>query len=145
MDRSMLCGFTPRPTDNAPCGSKSTSSTRRPYSASAAPRLIAVVVLPTPPFWLHIEITLAQPCWVSGRGSGRWGVGRPVGPRTAVATAPRSSGSSGKGIGSRMLTSAGWRAPSPRGGAPLLVEAGGLTTGGLFPPPPPRGEGGGPP
>ena len=43
----------PSPTDSAPCGSKSTSSTRRPSSASAAPRLIVEVVLPTPPFWLH--------------------------------------------------------------------------------------------
>mgnify|MGYP003694575425 CR=1 FL=1 len=38
------CGFTPRPTDSEPCGSKSTSSTCRPSSASAAPRLIVVVV-----------------------------------------------------------------------------------------------------
>src|SRR5687767_8509645 len=30
----------------------STSTTRRPCSASAAPRLAQVVVLPTPPFWL---------------------------------------------------------------------------------------------
>ena len=41
-----------------------------------------VVVLPTPPFWLHIEITRAGPCWVSGWGSGRCGIGRPVGPMT---------------------------------------------------------------
>ena len=54
--RSRLCGLTPRPTDSAPCGSKSTSSTRRPYSASAAPRLMVDVVLPTPPFWLHIAM-----------------------------------------------------------------------------------------
>ena len=56
MVRSISCGLRPRPTDSEPCGSKSTSSTLRPYSASAAPRLIVVVVLPTPPFWLHIEI-----------------------------------------------------------------------------------------
>ena len=35
----------------------------RPYSASAAPRLIVVVVLPTPPFWLHIAMIRAGPCW----------------------------------------------------------------------------------
>ena len=46
--RSSSCGLTPRPTDRAPCGSKSSSSTRRPSSASAAPRLIVVVVLPDP-------------------------------------------------------------------------------------------------
>ena len=37
---SRVCGLTPRPTDSEPCGSKSTSSTLRPTSASAAPRLI---------------------------------------------------------------------------------------------------------
>ncbi|SKS73688.1 Uncharacterised protein [Mycobacteroides abscessus subsp. abscessus] len=51
----------PRPADSAPCGSRSTSSTRRPYPASAAPRLMVDVVFPTPPFWLHIAITLAGP------------------------------------------------------------------------------------
>ena len=50
---SRVCGLTPRPTESEPCGSKSTRSTFRPSSARAAPRLIAVVVLPTPPFWLH--------------------------------------------------------------------------------------------
>ena len=70
MVRSISCGFSPRPTDSEPCGSKSTSSTLRPYSASEAPRLIVVVVLPTPPFWLHIETTRAGPCSVSCRGSG---------------------------------------------------------------------------
>jgi hypothetical protein len=54
-------GLTPRPTDSAPCGSKSTSRTRRPYSASAAPRLMVDVVLPTPPFWLHIAMIFAGP------------------------------------------------------------------------------------
>src|SRR3954466_10049152 len=33
-------------------GSRSMSSVRLPRSASAAARLMAVVVLPTPPFWL---------------------------------------------------------------------------------------------
>ena len=37
--------------DALPCGSKSTSSTRYPRDATDAARLIAVVVLPTPPFW----------------------------------------------------------------------------------------------
>src|SRR6478735_5394986 len=35
-----------------PCGSRSTSRILRRVSASAAARLTAVVVLPTPPFWL---------------------------------------------------------------------------------------------
>ena len=58
---SRVCGLTPRPTDSEPCGSKSTSSTFRPSSASAAPRLIALVVFPTPPFWLHIAMMIAGP------------------------------------------------------------------------------------
>src|SRR5262249_7720374 len=69
-------------TDRAPCGSKSTSSTRRPCSASAAPRLIVVVVLPTPPFWLQMAAILAGPCESTGSGSGNTGMGRPVGPST---------------------------------------------------------------
>src|SRR4051794_38967736 len=48
------------------------SSTRRPYSTRAAPRLMVDVVLPTPPFWLHIAMMRAGP-WppVNGGGSGR--------------------------------------------------------------------------
>ena len=80
MLRSSVCGLMPRPTDNEPCGSKSTSSTLRPSSASDAPRLMVVVVLPTPPFWLHMAITTAGPCPDSGSGSGSSGHGRPVGP-----------------------------------------------------------------
>src|SRR3954469_5301162 len=79
MVSSIWCGFRPRPTDNDPCGSKSTSSTLRPNSASEAPRLIVVVVLPTPPFWLHIEITRAWVGPLTGAGSGKSGIGRPVG------------------------------------------------------------------
>src|SRR5881275_2274975 len=59
MVRSRWCDATPSPTLSAPCGSKSTSRTRRPYSVSAAPRLMVEVVFPTPPFWLHRAITRA--------------------------------------------------------------------------------------
>src|SRR5688572_21301039 len=41
----------PRPVEALPCGSRSITSTLR-FAASAVARLIAVVVLPTPPFWL---------------------------------------------------------------------------------------------
>ena len=75
----------PRPTDSEPCGSKSTSSTLRPSSASAAPRLIVVVVLPTPPFWLHIAMMRALPWIEMTRGSGSAGQGRPVGPGSPTA------------------------------------------------------------
>src|SRR5579875_1119984 len=37
-----------------PCGSRSISRTRNFWLAKATARLIAVVVLPTPPFWLAI-------------------------------------------------------------------------------------------
>src|SRR5690242_3452048 len=47
----------PSPVEALPCGSRSTMSTCSPMAASAVPRLIAVVVLPTPPFWLAIEST----------------------------------------------------------------------------------------
>ena len=49
-----------------PCGSRSMTSTRSPCWASAAAMFTAVVVLPTPPFWLATTITRV---W-SGRGSG---------------------------------------------------------------------------
>src|SRR5205085_48615 len=42
-------------------GSRSTSRTRFPSSARPADRLIAVVVLPTPPFWLAIAMTIRPP------------------------------------------------------------------------------------
>src|SRR5579875_47718 len=38
------------------------------------------VVLPTPPFWLHIATTFAGPCEVRGLGSGITRGGRPVRP-----------------------------------------------------------------
>ena len=47
----------PRPLVAFPWGSISTSSTRRPMLARQAPTLTAVVVLPTPPFWLTIAKT----------------------------------------------------------------------------------------
>src|SRR5437868_6219720 len=43
---------TPRPVEALPCGSTSRISTFSPTAARAVPRLMAVVVLPTPPFWL---------------------------------------------------------------------------------------------
>src|SRR5947208_11273038 len=40
-----------------PCGSISTSNTLRPAAARYVARLIAVVVLPTPPFWFVMAYT----------------------------------------------------------------------------------------
>src|SRR5881392_2816040 len=99
MVRSIWWGFRPRPTESDPCGSKSTSSTLRPYSANEAPRLIVVVVLPTPPFWLHIDTTRARPWAVTGRGSGKTVIGRPVGPSSTVV----AGGAVGVGAGSRTV------------------------------------------
>src|SRR5437868_6791158 len=45
-------GSSPRPEVELAWGSRSTSIVGWPTSAKAAARLIAVVVLPTPPFWL---------------------------------------------------------------------------------------------
>src|SRR5882757_2032059 len=42
----------PNPVDALPCGSMSSTRVGSPTAARAVPRLIAVVVLPTPPFWL---------------------------------------------------------------------------------------------
>src|SRR5450432_2602374 len=42
----------PRPVDALPCGSMSITKVGSPTAARAVPRLMAVVVLPTPPFWL---------------------------------------------------------------------------------------------
>src|SRR4029077_14404261 len=55
----------PKPVDALPCGSRSISSTRSPTAARAVARLIAVVVLPTPPFWLAI----AKSCGAVGTDS----------------------------------------------------------------------------
>src|SRR6516225_12319130 len=47
----------PRPVEALPCGSRSKIKTFSPTAASAVPRLMAVVVLPTPPFWLAMART----------------------------------------------------------------------------------------
>src|SRR6476619_2228041 len=86
--------------------------TVRPSSASAAPRLMVVVVLPTPPFWLHIDITRALLWLVSGLGSGITGIGRPVGPISPVPAGTTGGSGSGtrrsKGSGSLSCSGAGW-------------------------------------
>src|SRR6478609_9889535 len=86
---SSSCVRMPSPTERAPCGSKSTSSTLRPYSARAAPRLMVVVVLPTPPFWLHMAMMRAGPWLFRVGGSWNTGIGRPVAPTWP---SPRSPG-----------------------------------------------------
>ena len=48
----------PIPDEALACGSVSTRSTRFSSEAKEAARLIAVVVFPTPPFWLANAMTL---------------------------------------------------------------------------------------
>ena len=78
----------PSPVEALPCGSRSTISVRCPSSARQAPRLIVVVVLPTPPFWLATAIT---------RGAGR--PGGLVGPRAPSAARHRRPASGGSSAG----------------------------------------------
>src|SRR3954454_21848362 len=47
----------PRPVEAFPCGSRSISKTFSPTAAKAVAGLMAVVVFPTPPFWLAIAKT----------------------------------------------------------------------------------------
>src|SRR5580693_7751296 len=48
-------------------GSRSMSNTRLPFSARQAERFTAVVVLPTPPFWLAIAKSfIEQLVWFQG-------------------------------------------------------------------------------
>src|SRR4029077_4322003 len=52
-----------------PCASRSITRMRRPAAASAVAKLIAVVVLPTPPFWLATAIIRARRAAILARGS----------------------------------------------------------------------------
>src|SRR5262252_720450 len=67
---------TSRAVEAFPCGSRSTTRTRAPCRARLAARLTALVVLPTPPFWLAIVIIRHE----RGRGHSR-----PPDPRAARA------------------------------------------------------------
>src|SRR3954447_19809295 len=76
IERSTVFRLTPSPAVRLACGSMSTHRTRYPSSASAPARLIAVVVFPTPPFWLAIAITFvtgASPQGFAETARGRGG------------------------------------------------------------------------
>ena len=86
-DTGSLSGSWPSEKVKQPCGSRSTSSTRRPVSTIAAPSDATVVVLATPPFWLataNTRVLVTVPSWhacpprASGDGPGvSWGrIGR---------------------------------------------------------------------
>ena len=56
---SLSLGSNPRPEEAFACGSASMIKTFFSRTPRAAARLTEVVVLPTPPFWLAIEIIFA--------------------------------------------------------------------------------------
>ena len=70
---------TPRPVVALACGSRSTTSTRRPAWAAAEASPSATVVLPTPPFWLTSAIVdMAVPALVDAPPAATAGVRRAV-------------------------------------------------------------------
>src|SRR5687767_7149457 len=60
IERSIASGFIPWLMVRFPCGSRSTTSTRKPCSLKATARFSVVVVFATPPFWLANTITLCN-------------------------------------------------------------------------------------
>ncbi len=83
-----------------PWGSESINRTRRSLAAREAARLMAVVVLPTPPFWFAIAMTLATGCFTWNDSIAMFHVERfhntqslrsPQGNRTGSAHAMRES------------------------------------------------------
>src|SRR4051812_16232988 len=60
----------PRPLVAFPCGSVSITSVRFSATARQAPRLMAVVVLPTPPFWFAMAMMRDTPSLYAVGGEG---------------------------------------------------------------------------
>ena len=130
----------PSPVLRLPWGSRSTTSVRKPRSARQAPRFTAVVVLPTPPFWLATAMR---------RGSGRAAVAPGLRAST-LSVSTRSSGTSSGGIvgGSRdrWVVAAAEPGAEPSGGVPVDETGVGdpdpprfsSSTGTSFPLPPTR-------
>src|SRR5579871_5467417 len=61
----------PSPVEALPCGSRSITRVGSPTAAKAVPRLMAVVVLPTPPFWLATTKTRGLPPFSTGSAGNR--------------------------------------------------------------------------
>src|SRR5689334_18507531 len=84
----------PSPVLAFPCGSKSMTRTRFFAAASAVARLIAVVVLPTPPFWL------ASATMFGARAAGRRAVSASVSLKMVQSQdGGRRVGSAGQEVG----------------------------------------------
>src|SRR5690606_37309206 len=66
MDAVIADRSTPSPLVALPCGSMSTTGVRRSATARHAPRLIAVVVFPTPPFWFAMAMIRDMRSWGTG-------------------------------------------------------------------------------
>ena len=83
----------PAPVVALPCGSRSTSSTRRFIAARLAARLTAVVVLPTPPFWFATAMmrVIALRC---RRTMTRWRAASSPGTSSAGVATTRYAGGS---------------------------------------------------
>src|ERR1700757_3604426 len=87
MLRSTVRGETPTPLLALPWGSRSMSRVRFSAAATLAATLTAVVVFPTPPFWLTTAMTWAR----RGEGIGRDHlIARSVAPRQRAAGSRRS-------------------------------------------------------
>src|SRR5262245_8395323 len=70
----------------------STIRTRAPRSANAAPRLMAVVVLPTPPFWFARAMTRAVAGRRADAGAAMRSVTKPSTPQDATNPACHGTG-----------------------------------------------------
>src|SRR3546814_9836297 len=76
-----------------------------PYATLFRSRLMVDVVLPTPPFWLHIAMIIAGPWCANGVGWGTSRTGRPVGPSSSAETVRVSAGGEATGVRSEEHTS----------------------------------------
>src|ERR1035437_6903618 len=68
MERRLSSRWNPSPEEQFAWGSQSTRRTLRPWRARQAARLMAVVVLPTPPFWLTRPRILPMAIQSNGKG-----------------------------------------------------------------------------
>src|ERR1035437_503966 len=71
MERRLSSRWNPSPEEQFAWGSQSTRRTLRPWRARQAARLMAVVVLPTPPFWLTRPRILPMAIQSNGKGGSR--------------------------------------------------------------------------
>ena len=129
----------PSPVVALPWGSRSTTSTRNPSSASAAPRFTAVVVLPTPPFWFAIARTRGSVIGSAaaiGSGAGSTSSGSAAAsvpgataspsvdaaPVSVSASAGASATASSTSTINSSLDDSGWVRSSPTSGSSVMTS-----------------------